>query len=146
MSFGAAASRAARDGFPRVADADPCPCGSGERFDGCCAPALRGTPAPTAERLMRSRYTAFVIGDAVYLHDTWHPGTRPSELTLDPEQRWTGLDIADVEDGGEGATRGVVEFRAAWRHGRDHGVLHERSRFVQQGGRWWYLDGQIDPR
>ncbi|MFB7885574.1 YchJ family protein [Microbacterium sp. NPDC056057] len=145
MSFGSAASRAASDGFPRVADADPCPCGSGDRFDGCCAPALRGTPAPTAERLMRSRYTAFVVGDAAYLHDTWHPGTRPAELTLDPDQRWTGLEIVGTADGGEGDRRGVVEFRAAWRHGRDRGVLHERSRFVRQGERWWYLDGQVDP-
>jgi SEC-C motif-containing protein len=145
VSFGAAASRAAFDGFPRVADADPCPCGSGERFDGCCAPALRGTPAPTAERLMRSRYTAFVVGDAAYLSETWHPGTRPDDLTLDPDQRWTGLEIAAVGEGAEADKRGVVEFRAAWRHGRDRGVLHERSRFVQQGGRWWYLDGRIDP-
>ena len=94
---------------------------------------------------MRSRYTAFVVGDAVYLEGTWHPGTRPEDLTLDPEQHWTGLEIVDVQDGGEGDKRGVVEFRAAWRHDRDSGVLHERSRFVQQGGRWWYLDGQIDP-
>ena len=145
MSFGAAASRAAPDGFPRVADADPCPCGSGDRFDGCCATALNGTLASTAERLMRSRYTAFVVGDAAYLNATWHPGTRPDELTLDPDQRWTGLEIADVDSGGENDTRGVVEFRAAWRHGRDRGVLHERSRFVRQSGRWWYLDGRLDP-
>ena len=145
MSFGAAASRAASDGFPRVADADPCPCGSGDRFDGCCAPALRGTPAPTAERLMRSRYTAFVVGDDRYLVETWHPGTRPGELTLDPAQRWTGLEIVDVEAGGEQDQRGCVEFRAAWRQGRERGVLRERSRFVRQSGRWWYLDGEIDP-
>ena len=63
--------------FATVRDGDPCPCGSGIRFDGCCAPALRGVPAPTAEALMRSRYTAFVVGDAAYLSATWHPGTRP---------------------------------------------------------------------
>ena len=94
---------------------------------------------------MRSRYTAFVVGDAAYLNETWHPGTRPAELTLDPEQRWSGLEIVDVQDGDEGDRRGTVEFRAGWRHGRDSGVLHERSRFVEQGGRWWYLDGRIDP-
>ncbi|MFE5410264.1 YchJ family metal-binding protein [Microbacterium sp. NPDC056569] len=145
VSFGAAASRAARDGFPRVGDGDPCPCGSGDRFDGCCAPALRGTPAPTVERLMRSRYTAFVVGDADYLDETWHPGTRPDELTLDPDQRWTGLEIVEAEAGGEDDTRGFVEFRAAWSHGAERGVLHERSRFVRQSGRWWYVDGRIDP-
>ena len=146
MSFGAAASRAASDGFPRVADADPCPCGSGDRFDGCCAPMLRGTAAPTAERLMRSRYTAFVVGDGPYLADTWHPGTRPEQLDLDPGQRWTGLEIVATAAGGEPDSRGTVEFRASWRHGRERGVLHERSRFVQQSGRWWYLDGDLDPQ
>ena len=145
MSFGLAASRAAAGGFPRVADEDPCPCGSGDRYDGCCAPALRETPAPTAERLMRSRYTAFFVGDERYLAATWHPGTRPDELSLDPAQRWTGLEIVDVEAGGGDDTRGVVEFRAAWRRGTEHGVLHERSRFVRRSGRWWYLDGRIDP-
>lgn len=145
MSFGAAASRATGDGFPRVAAADPCPCGSGARFDGCCAPALRGTPAPTAERLMRSRYTAFVVGDERYLTETWHPGTRPAELDLDPGQRWTGLEILGVGAGQDGDSRGTVEFRATWRHGREHGALHERSRFARHGNRWWYLDGEIDP-
>jgi SEC-C motif-containing protein len=145
MSFGQAASRTPQEGFARPAAGDPCPCGSGERFEGCCRPVLRGTPAPTAERLMRSRYTAFVVGDERYLAATWHPGTRPDELTLDPAQRWTGLQILHTEAGAGGDARGVVEFRAAWRHGTEHGVLHERSRFVRQSGRWWYLDGRIDP-
>lgn len=145
MSFGAAASRAASDGFAHVADGDPCPCGSGDRFDGCCGPALRGTPASTAAALMRSRYTAFAVGDTAYLEGTWHPGTRPDELTLDPARRWTGLEIVDIVAGGEGDARGVVAFRAAWRHSRERGVLAERSRFVRQRGRWWYLDGEIDP-
>lgn len=133
------------DGFPRVTDAEPCPCGSGDSFGGCCAPLLRGAPAPTALRLMRSRYTAFVLGDERYLAETWHPGTRPDDLTLDPAQRWTGLEIVEVNAGGEDDKRGIVEFRAGWRSGRERGVLHERSRFVKQSGRWWYLDGRIDP-
>jgi len=147
MSFGpgASSSRAPGDGFAYPAAGDPCPCGSGETFEGCCRPALRGTPAPTAERLMRSRYTAFVVGDDRHLAATWHPGTRPDDLDLDPAQRWTGLQILDAEAGGEDDTRGVVEFRASWRHGADRGVLHERSRFVRQSGRWWYLDGRITP-
>ena len=92
---------------------------------------------------MRSRYTAFVVGDAAYLGATWHPGTRPGDLDLDPRQRWTGLEILDVAGGADGDTRGVVEFRAHWRHGRDAGELHERSRFVRQSGRWWSLDGDF---
>ncbi|MDY0909944.1 YchJ family protein [Microbacterium sp. CFBP9034] len=144
MSFGAAASRdTPKPGFPRVRPTDPCPCGSGGRYDGCCGPLLQGAPAPSAERLMRSRYTAFVVGDSRYLSDTWHPGTRPDDLELDPSQRWTGLQIVAVEAGGPGDPRGVVEFRAEWRSGRERGVLEERSRFVHRGERWWYLDGNV---
>lgn len=145
MSFGAAASRASSDGFVRIADTDPCACGSGDRFDGCCAPLLRGAAAPTAERLMRSRYTAFVVGDAHYLTDTWHPRTCPDVLELDPAQRWVGLEIVAADEGGGSDNRGTVEYQASWRHGRVRGVLRERSRFVKQGGRWWYVDGEIDP-
>ena len=81
---------------------------------------------------MRSRYTAFVVGDAGYLAATWHPGTRPDDLDLDPSLRWTGLEIVDVGAGGEGDTRGVVEFRAALaRAAATPACWHERSRFVK---------------
>ncbi len=92
---------------------------------------------------MRSRYTAFVVGDARHLASTWHPRTRPAELALDPAQHWTGLEIVHVEAGAEGDDEGTVEFRARWRHGRDRGELHERSRFVRRAGRWVYLDGAV---
>lgn len=92
---------------------------------------------------MRSRYTAFAVGDARYLSDTWHPGTRPEQLDLDAGQRWTGLEIVDTRLGGPDDLRGEVEFRASWRDGRGEGTLHERSRFVRQSGRWWYLDGNV---
>jgi SEC-C motif-containing protein len=92
---------------------------------------------------MRSRYTAFVVGDAPYLSETWHPGTRPERLDLDPSLRWKGLEIVDVVGGTESDRRGVVGFRASWREGRETGVLAERSRFVRQSDRWWYLDGEV---
>lgn len=131
-------------GFARVDAADPCPCGSGATLDGCCGPALRGTAPPTAEALMRSRYTAFVVGDARYLTESWHPGTRPDGISLDPALRWRGLDIVQVQGGDGDQTRGVVEFRARWHEGGEEGVLSERSRFVRQSGRWWYLDGRTE--
>lgn len=92
---------------------------------------------------MRSRYTAFALGDAAYLSETWHPGTRPERLDLDPDMRWTGLEIVETSGGGEDDKRGIVAFRAHWRDGRESGVLIERSRFVRQSGRWWYLDGVV---
>lgn len=96
---------------------------------------------------MRSRYSAFAVGDAEYLAGSWHPGTRPASLDVEDDLSWTGLEILDTEQGQPGDTRGVVEFRAHFQqgHGRaaDRGVLHERSRFVFQSGRWWYLDGVL---
>lgn len=144
MSFGQAAS--SRAGVRRVVDDAPCPCGSGDLFSTCCGPLLDGYPAPTAERLMRSRYTAFFLGDARYLEQSWHPRTRPDQVAIDTDLRWTGLRIDATAAGGVGDSTGVVEFTASWVEGAAsaRGTLHERSRFVHQGGRWWYLEGEID--
>jgi SEC-C motif-containing protein len=132
MSFGAAAQ-------PGVAGDAPCPCGSDDRFDGCCGPILAGSPAATAERLMRSRYTAFALGDVRHLRVTWHPRTRPDDLELDPGLRWTGLEVHRSWAGGPDDDTGEVEFRAHWRQGRERGALHERSTFARRGGRWVYV-------
>lgn len=94
---------------------------------------------------MRSRYTAFVVGDAPYLLASWHPRTRPDELDLDPTPRWTGLVILATADGGASDDRGTVEFRAGWSAAGECGALHERSRFRRWDGRWNYLDGELDP-
>ncbi|MEJ8280060.1 YchJ family protein [Pseudonocardia spirodelae] len=118
-----------------------CPCGTGRPLDDCCGPVLDGRPAPTAETLMRSRYTAFVRGDAAYLLASWHPSTRPRRLRPEPGSVWTGLEIVDRAGGSMFATEGVVEFRAH----RVDGVLHERSRFVREDGRWFYVDGDVTP-
>ncbi|MET0199289.1 MAG: YchJ family protein [Rhodococcus fascians] len=123
-----------------------CTCLSGDLFDACCGPFLAGTThAPTAERLMRSRYTAFAVRDHEYLLRTWHPATRPDELTLDDEQRWYRLDIDDTSSGGLLDSDGVVAFSAFYRHPDGNGVLHERSRFVREHGHWLYLDGVLSP-
>ena len=90
---------------------------------------------------MRSRYSAFALGDARYLAETWHPRTRPERLDLDPDVRWVGLRIVDAPEVGTD-TAGIVEFRARWRHGAQTGEQHERSRFRRAGGRWWYLDAE----
>ena len=70
----------------------PCPCGTGEAYDACCGPLLANPAQATSpEQLMRSRYTAFVRGDADHLFRTWHPRTRPDDVAPDPATRWTGL-------------------------------------------------------
>jgi SEC-C motif domain protein len=92
---------------------------------------------------MRSRYSAFARGLAPYLLDSWHPSTRPAGLDLDAGLRWRRLQIVDTVAGGPDDAEGVVDFRAAHRGPDGAGVLHERSRFVREGGRWFYLDGEV---
>ena len=119
----------------------PCPCDSGTPFGSCCGPVVRGErPAPTAERLMRSRYTAFVLGDEAHLLRTWHASTRPAEVRFGPGQRWTGLEVLATVGGALLDQEGAVEFRAHHeRRGRSHS-LHELSRFVRdEAGAWVYL-------
>jgi SEC-C motif-containing protein len=89
---------------------------------------------------MRSRYSAFAVGDAEYLLATWHPKTRPQSLDLDPAQRWYRLDILRSERGGMLDIEGIVEFRAWYRSEGSSGDQREVSRFRREGGRWFYLD------
>ncbi|MFR9751148.1 YchJ family protein [Nocardia sp. 004] len=122
-----------------------CPCGHGEAFEDCCAPVLRGArAAATAAALMRSRYTAFAVGDADYLLRSWHPRTRPRTLALDPGNHWLSLEINRVERGGLFDDTGTVEFIAHYRDAQGRGALHEISRFARSEGAWVYLDG-TDP-
>jgi SEC-C motif domain protein len=90
---------------------------------------------------MRSRYTAFALGDDVYLARTWHPRTRPDEIAADAATRWRGLTVLHVHESGDSAT---VSFRAQWERDGRTGVLAERSRFVRRAGRWTYVDGDVD--
>lgn len=97
----------------------------------------------TAEALMRSRFAAFRDGDIAWLLASWHPSTRPAELELDEDVRWRGLQIVDTVAGGADDDTGIVEFRATYVADGAHGVLHERSRFVREDGRWFYVDGDF---
>ena len=118
-----------------------CPCGTGLPYDDCCGPLHAGTtPAATAEQLMRSRYSAFTVGDAAYLLATWHPSTRPPALEFDPGVRWLGLDVLATDGGGLLAAEGTVEFVAHRVSGGERGEQHEVSRFVREDGGWRYLD------
>ncbi|WP_062984314.1 YchJ family protein [Nocardia anaemiae] len=126
-------------------ESQPCPCKRGEAFGACCGPVLAGErSAGTAEALMRSRYTAFVVGDTEYLLRSWHPRTRPKTLELDPAQRWLFLEILRTERGGPFDDTGIVEFLAHYKADR-RGSLHEVSTFTRVDGAWVYLDGVIEP-
>ena len=89
---------------------------------------------------MRSRFSAFAAGDEAYLLHTWHPMTKPPHLGLDPDQRWSRLEILGKTGGGLLHTEGTVEFRAQYSHRGHADVVHEHSRFVRDDGRWVYLD------
>jgi SEC-C motif-containing protein len=91
---------------------------------------------------MRSRYSAFAVGDAAYLHDTWDAASRPADIALDDAISWTSLEIVDTVRGGPFDVDGVVEFRAHFRSPRGRGARHERSRFVKKAGRWVYVNGE----
>jgi SEC-C motif domain protein len=135
-----------------------CPCG-GVSFDTCCGPFLSGAALPpTAEALMRSRYTAYALKDEPYLLSTWHPSTRPAEPIIDEKEpiRWLGLEIksalrlrqrkVNLPDHPDSDT---VEFVARFKIGGRAHRLHEVSRFLREpdpaGGapRWFYLDGSF---
>ncbi|MBO1750366.1 SEC-C domain-containing protein [Actinotalea sp. BY-33] len=118
-----------------------CPCLSGETYGECCGPLHRqAVTAPTAVQLMRSRYSAFALGDAEHLARTWHSSTRPPVVDVDPEVRWTRLDVLHTEGGGPFDQTGTVEFRAHHRGAAGAGSQHEVSRFVREDGCWVYLD------
>ena len=118
-----------------------CPCGSGLAYGACCEPLHHGVPAETAEALMRSRYSAFAVGHIDHLFRTWHPRTRPPDVTPDPAVEWLGLEIARTVAGGPTDEVGEVEFRARYRAGGRELVHHETSRFERRAGRWVYVDG-----
>jgi len=123
-----------------------CWCGRPVAAAECCGRYLDGElAAPTAEALMRSRYSAYVLGNEPYLLATWHASTRPASLGLaeDAGTRWLGLEVKRTEAGREADERGVVEFVARYKIGGRAHRLHEVSRFVREDGRWYYVDGDL---
>src|SRR5262245_51845474 len=110
---------------------DPCPCGLPASYAECCGRFHRGErAAPTAEALMRSRFSAFSVGDEAYLLRTWHPGTRPRRVGIDGATRWVRLAILDSTGGSAFHTEGTVRFRAHYVEGGRAGEMVENSRFV----------------
>ncbi|WP_336321932.1 YchJ family protein [Streptomyces lavendofoliae] len=131
---------------PGVRADGPCPCGLPAAYAACCGRFHSGEAlAPTAELLMRSRYSAFVAGDEPYLLRTWAPATRPAAVDFDPAMRWTGLEIVATTGGTLFHTTGTVTFVARCTHRGEPGAMREHSRFERAGGAWVYVDGDDEP-
>lgn len=129
-------------GFNKISQSY-CPCESGKPYNTCCELAHTGSPALTAETLMRSRYTAYVLGLEAYLLKTWAAETRPAALNLgdDTQTKWLDLQVKRAENTSE--TTAIVEFVARYKIGGKAQRLHEISQFVRVDGCWYYLIGSI---
>jgi SEC-C motif domain protein len=128
-----------------------CPCGSGKPFDDCCGPLLDGKPAPTAEALMRCRYTAYTLGDLDHIErtNTEHAldGFNRADLEASlPGTEWNGMEVLDTQGGQEGDSEGTVKFSFRYRHGgRDFSQL-EISTVLRVDGEWRYDDSEVNPK
>jgi SEC-C motif domain protein len=126
---------------------EQCPCGSGSYFLSCCDRYLsQGLAAPTAEALMRSRYTAFTLAHVDYILRTYHPKTRPINqrqqiLSWAKSVQWLGLTILGTSMGDIGDTTGTVEFIAHYTENGKPGQIHEKSVFKKEKDQWFYVSG-----
>ena len=123
----------------------PCLCGSGLVYGECCSPFHTGEKIPvTAEALMRSRYTAYVLRDVAYLQATWQETKRPKVIDFSHENiEWLRLEVIETKKGGAADSKGLVTFKAFYQQEGEECAMNEISRFVKQSGRWFYLDGTI---
>jgi SEC-C motif-containing protein len=127
-----------------IAFAELCRCGSGTAYGACCEPLHDGQSATTAEALMRARYSAFATGRMDYVFRTWHPRTRPADLSPVPGVTWVRLEVLRAVDGGPLDDAGTVEFRAWFLDPDGEQVMHETGRFERRAGWWVYVDGDVD--
>ncbi len=126
----------------------PCPCASSDSLADCCGRYHAGTPAPSAETLMRSRYSAYVLGLIDYLRDTTLPAQQ-SALDLDSMRAWSasstwlGLEVEESTVLGGKPEHALVQFTARWHDQAGEHAQQERSAFVQHQGRWYYIDATV---
>jgi SEC-C motif-containing protein len=129
-----------------------CPCFSGKTYEDCCEFVIKNESAATALDLMRSRYTAYYFQHAEYLYRSTHSKTRKNSSLVEiekwsQENNWTKLEIVKVDKGNESDTVGMVEFKAHFtdKNGTQQ-IHHEKSNFVKEGDRWFYMDGTVNPQ
>lgn len=123
-----------------------CFCGSNSYYEDCCKPFHQGLQlAPTAEALMRSRYSAYVLKNSTYLLSTWHKSTRPQQIDFSQETlHWQKLEILHTKKGGIKDDKGKVEFNAFYIQDGHVQIMHEISRFKKLGRQWFYIDGILE--
>ena len=125
-----------------------CPCGTGDPYGECCGRYHQGLPAPSAEQLMRSRYSAYVVGAIAYLQATTLPAQQQA-LDLQSMKEWSanstwlGLDVEQSQVLGGQPEHALVSFTARWHDGAGEHAQHERSAFVQHNGRWYFIDPTV---
>ena len=129
-----------------------CPCGSGKNYSDCCQPLIKGkAKAPTAEALMRSRYSAYVEHEIDYIINTC---LERGKKDIDPnstrewseQSNWLGLKIISTENGGVNDTKGTVEFEAAYERDGMRELHHETAKFKKENDEWLYEEGDITPK
>jgi len=130
---------------------EKCPCGSGELYGKCCKPYIKGKKnAPTAEALMRSRYSAYVLHEIDYIIDTCHKKENMNRAGIEDwseKSNWQGLKIISTSGGGIDDNSGTVIFEATYL--RKDGLKHihsEEATFTKKEERWLYEDGKITPK
>ena len=125
-----------------------CPCGSELDYDLCCGQFIETSHWPaTAEQLMRSRYSAYALKHKDYLVATWYPATCPPQLDLyeNAHVKWVSLNVVNIEAGAEQDQTGIVEFTAIMKANGRAEKMTERSEFIKQDGRWYYVKAQEVP-
>ncbi len=126
-----------------------CPCGSGMEYEKCCGLYIKdGIPVPTAEKLMRARYSAYALGEIDFIMDTHEVDPKEAEESRRATEdwargsEWQGLEIIKTSRGGEEDDNGTVEFKAHYMVDRARYTHHEVSRFERKNGKWIFTEGQ----
>jgi SEC-C motif domain protein len=126
-----------------------CPCGSGLAHEACCQPIIADpTQAATAEALMRARYTAYTLVETDFLLESLHPDHRQEHdaegvRTWAADSQWHGLEILATDQGGPDDETGTVEFACEYTHAEERRRHHEEASFARQGGRWYFVEGEV---
>lgn len=116
-----------------------CPCSPHTLYENCCQLLHLGAAADSPERLMRARFSAFALNLQQYLEQTWHPSTRP-QLALNDNPEWVQLQILASS---QKSNKGMVHFRAFYKHHKELGMMEEKSDFIFEQGQWLYVQGEV---